>query len=190
MLEMGMSGLMSHGMRLETKFLRLKTPVTMGSRFGEWRVCWLVFCPNDSQSKSRGVSGEGTLGIAGDAGEDLICGSGPDERLGMFVVHGDKFADRRFEILHTAKHVTANSFVGEFGKPALDQVDPGPVGGREVNMKVGALGEPVPDERRVMRAVIIYNEMNVPTSRNLRFDQVQELTKLDGAMAAAQLPNH
>jgi hypothetical protein len=30
-----------HGMRLETKFLRLKTPVTVGSRFGEWRVCWL-----------------------------------------------------------------------------------------------------------------------------------------------------
>jgi hypothetical protein len=28
-------------MYLETKFLRLKTPVTIGSRFGEWRVCWL-----------------------------------------------------------------------------------------------------------------------------------------------------
>jgi len=28
-------------MRLETKFLRLKTPVTIGSRFGKWKVCWL-----------------------------------------------------------------------------------------------------------------------------------------------------
>ena len=28
-------------MRLETKFIRLKTPVTIGSRFGDWRVCWL-----------------------------------------------------------------------------------------------------------------------------------------------------
>src|SRR5579871_4697482 len=28
-------------MRLETKFLHLKTPVTLGSRFGDWRVCWL-----------------------------------------------------------------------------------------------------------------------------------------------------
>jgi hypothetical protein len=27
-------------MRLETKFLRLKAPVTIGSRFGEWNVCW------------------------------------------------------------------------------------------------------------------------------------------------------
>jgi hypothetical protein len=28
-------------MQLETKCLRLRTPVTMGSRFGDWRVCWL-----------------------------------------------------------------------------------------------------------------------------------------------------
>jgi hypothetical protein len=28
-------------MRPETKFLRLKTPVTIGSRFDDWQVCWL-----------------------------------------------------------------------------------------------------------------------------------------------------
>src|SRR5215467_12993507 len=28
-------------MQLETKFLRLRTPVTPGSRFGDWKVCWL-----------------------------------------------------------------------------------------------------------------------------------------------------
>jgi hypothetical protein len=28
-------------MRLVTKFLSVKTPVTIGSRFGDWRVCWL-----------------------------------------------------------------------------------------------------------------------------------------------------
>jgi len=28
-------------MQLETKFLRLRTPVTLGSRFGDWHVCWL-----------------------------------------------------------------------------------------------------------------------------------------------------
>ncbi len=28
-------------MLLETKFLRLPAPVTIGSRFGDWRVCWL-----------------------------------------------------------------------------------------------------------------------------------------------------
>jgi hypothetical protein len=28
-------------MRLETKYLRLRTPVTLGSRFGDWEVTWL-----------------------------------------------------------------------------------------------------------------------------------------------------
>src|SRR6266702_7118609 len=28
-------------MPLETKFLRLRTPVTIGSRFGDWEVSWL-----------------------------------------------------------------------------------------------------------------------------------------------------
>ena len=30
-----------NAMQLETKFLRLRTPVTIGSRFGEWRVTWV-----------------------------------------------------------------------------------------------------------------------------------------------------
>jgi hypothetical protein len=31
-----------HGsVRLETKYLRLRTAVSLGSRFGEWQVCWL-----------------------------------------------------------------------------------------------------------------------------------------------------
>ena len=28
-------------MQLETKFLCLRTPVTLGSRFGDWQVTWL-----------------------------------------------------------------------------------------------------------------------------------------------------
>jgi hypothetical protein len=28
-------------LRMETKFLRLRTPVEHGSRFDDWSVCWL-----------------------------------------------------------------------------------------------------------------------------------------------------
>jgi hypothetical protein len=31
----------STAMQLETKYLRLRTAVALGSRFGDWRVCWL-----------------------------------------------------------------------------------------------------------------------------------------------------
>jgi len=30
-----------NNMQVETKFLRLRTPVALGSRFDDWRVCWL-----------------------------------------------------------------------------------------------------------------------------------------------------
>jgi hypothetical protein len=29
-------------MQMETKFLRLHTPVELGSLFDDWRVCWLA----------------------------------------------------------------------------------------------------------------------------------------------------
>jgi hypothetical protein len=32
---------MQPSIELETKFLRLRTPVTLGSRFDDWQVCWL-----------------------------------------------------------------------------------------------------------------------------------------------------
>jgi hypothetical protein len=28
-------------MQMETKYLRLRTPVEFGTRFGDWQVCWL-----------------------------------------------------------------------------------------------------------------------------------------------------
>ena len=28
-------------MQMETEYRRLPRPVTVGSRFGDWRVCWL-----------------------------------------------------------------------------------------------------------------------------------------------------
>jgi Protein of unknown function (DUF2924)/Protein of unknown function (DUF3489) len=34
-------GVVGHAMQMETKFLRLRTPVEIGSRFGDWEVCWL-----------------------------------------------------------------------------------------------------------------------------------------------------
>jgi hypothetical protein len=36
-----MCGLRLTPMPLETKFMRLRTPVTIGSRFGDWEVSWL-----------------------------------------------------------------------------------------------------------------------------------------------------
>jgi hypothetical protein len=37
----GPTGAVAHSMQMETKFLRLQTPVELGSLFGDWEVCWL-----------------------------------------------------------------------------------------------------------------------------------------------------
>ena len=34
-------GVAGNPVRMETKFLRLRTEVTLGSWFGDWQVCWL-----------------------------------------------------------------------------------------------------------------------------------------------------
>src|SRR2546427_9940276 len=94
------------------------------------------------------------LGIASDAGEDLVGRLGPNEGFGSLVVHVDVLTDSEFEVLHTAKNATPNPFVGEFGEPSFHQVDPRPVRGGEVDMKSRAFGKPFPDENRFVRAVI------------------------------------
>lgn len=74
----------------------------------------------------------GAPSVTCDAGQNLIRGFGPDEG-GIFVIHINVFADSGLQFLHTAEHGAANLFVGKFCEPALDQVDPGAVGGREVD---------------------------------------------------------
>ena len=38
---MSTAGVAGNNMKMETKFLRLRTPVEVGSRFDDWSVCWL-----------------------------------------------------------------------------------------------------------------------------------------------------
>src|SRR5712692_7862766 len=94
------------------------------------------------------------------------------------------FADGGFQILHAAKHAAANPLVGEFGEPSLDQVDPGAIGRREVDMEPWALGEPLPDDRRFVGAVVVHDEVDVERCGHLRLDHVKELAELHRAMAA------
>src|SRR2546425_13163928 len=86
------------------------------------------------------------LRVASDASEDLVGGFGPNERLGGFVVGGDEFADGGLQFADTAVNPAAGLIVGEFVKPPLDPVDPGPGGGRGVEMGAWRLRKPPPDE--------------------------------------------
>src|SRR5271163_569714 len=93
-------------------------------------------------------------------------------------------------LLHAAKHTPANPLVRQFGEPTFDQVDPRTIGGREVNVKVGALGEPLPDDRGFVSGVVIDDEVYIQPGWHLRFDGIEELAELHRPMATMQLADH
>jgi hypothetical protein len=74
-------------MQLETKFLRLRTPVELGSRFGDWEVCWLGGWTRDRLSFL--VMGEDQALICNHApaGEHIRCASSE------FEIEGDNEKD-------------------------------------------------------------------------------------------------
>ena len=90
----------------------------------------------------------------------------------------DVLADGRFQFFHAAENATANSLVGKFGKPPLHQVDPGTVGGSEVEMEAGTFSEPFPDQGRLVSAVVIQDDMDLQFGGHLGLDQIEELAKL------------
>jgi hypothetical protein len=40
-MKVWIKGAAGNSMQMETKFLQLRTEVTLGSWFGDWQVCWL-----------------------------------------------------------------------------------------------------------------------------------------------------
>src|SRR5688572_12567895 len=111
-------------------------------------------------------------------------------RFGIFVMHVDVLADGCFQFLHTSENATANTFVGNLGEPALHQIDPGTVGGREVDVKARSLGEPFPNDGRFMSAVVIQNDVSIKFGGYVRLEVVEKLAEFQRTMPAMQLADH
>src|SRR3990172_6889920 len=94
-----------------------------------------------------------------DRGKDVIGGFGPDEGLRIAVADVDVVADCGLEFEGAAMRPASQLAVGEVGKEALDLVDPRGTGGREVQLKAGMTKQPALDERRLVCAVVVEDEM-------------------------------
>ena len=79
---------------------------------------------------------------AGDLGEDVLAGGGPYEWFGVVVVRGEVVLDLGDEVGYGVEHAAAQRLVGQFPKPALDQVEPRRGGRGEVQVESGVLVEP------------------------------------------------
>src|SRR5438093_4891265 len=122
-----------------------------------------------------------------DARQDLIGRLGPPEGLRAFVRNVDVATDGRLQFPGAAVDATAKLFLGEGGEPALYEVHPGAAGRREVDMEPGMPHQPAVNRRRLMRAGVIDDEVDVQFSWDRGVDRHQELPKFSGAVALMEL---
>src|SRR5271157_5733825 len=66
-------------------------------------------------------------------------------------------------------------------------VNPRRTGGREVHVVVRTFSQPAPDQRGLVRAVIVQNEMHLQSRGRRRLDPIEKLTELLRTVAAMQL---
>ena len=71
-----------------------------------------------------------------DAGEDVVCGFGPAEGLGVCIGGLDVNFDGLFKIGDRAEYASLEGTVGQWRKEALDLIDPG--GRRPARASAGA----------------------------------------------------
>src|SRR5688572_23617341 len=103
------------------------------------------------------------------------------------MMRGDELANRRLQLRDAAMDAAPELFVRELGEPTLDQVQPGPIGRREVHVKARALGLPVPDQGRLVRPVVIYDQLDVEVPRCGGINRVEKLSKFDREMPLMKL---
>ena len=84
------------------------------------------------------------MAVGCEGAEDLAGGFGPDEWLGIVVPFVDPGAHVAFEFDEAAVGGAAQFAVGQFSKPALNEVKPGGRGGSEVQLEAGVAQQPVP----------------------------------------------
>src|SRR5512132_1202758 len=81
-------------------------------------------------------------------GDDGLRVGGPDEGFGIVVVLGEVAVDRGLEIDQRVEYATLQAAPGELGEEALDGIEPGSRGWREVEGPARVASEPVRDKTR------------------------------------------
>ena len=90
------------------------------------------------------------LAEAFDAGEDLVGGFGPDERLGIQVGLIDVGLDCGFQAVGADKDAALETATAQEREPAFHQIEPRRAGRGEVQMPAWSLYEPVVHQARLV----------------------------------------
>src|ERR1700726_1514133 len=84
----------------------------------------------------------------------------------------------------------ADFALGDEGKETLDLIEPGRTCGRQVDVPARPLGQPIADQRRLVRGVVVPDEMNIEALGDIGLDLVEELSELGRPVTAITLSDH
>ena len=90
-----------------------------------------------------------------DLGEDIGGRGCPDKGGRILIIVSQVGGDGFDQLRQAAKDTLAQTFGGQVSKEALDHVEPGGAGGREVQMKTRALRQPRFDLGMLVRGIVI-----------------------------------
>ena len=135
----------------------------------------LVSCSGSSLTKS------------GNRLEYLLGGFGPEEGFRVLVVQLKITFDRCLQFTSAAEGAAPDLLGGQSREEALDEIDPRSSGRREVNVEARTLGQPAMDQGGLVRPVVVHDQVDVETGRDVGVDSVEKLTELPRAMAAMTL---
>ena len=96
-----------------------------------------------------------------DASTDASGGLSPDEGFWVLVPSFRVAEDSSFECGDAVESPTTDGFLGDSGEPALDQVEPGIAGGRQMDMEAWMSSEPLADGRVLVSAVVVADQMDL-----------------------------
>jgi hypothetical protein len=118
-----------------------------------------------------------------DGARNVVIGFRPAEGLSVFFDGVDVDADRGFQFRGGALDAAADLLFSDFGEEALDQIDPGTRGRREVNTPTRPRAEPFSDRWSFVGGVIVHDQANVEIGRDIAFDLAQETQELAPSVA-------
>ena len=110
--------------------------------------------------------------------QDSSCGSGPDERFWAGIVLFEVAHDGGLEIGDALEDAAAYALSGDGGEEPLDHVDPGCRGGGEVEVEPSMRLEPPFHRRRLVRGVVVDDEVEIEISQRLLVDTPEEAQEL------------
>src|SRR5436190_8976261 len=106
--------------------------------------------------------------------EDFVGRLGPVEGRALLVMRGDICKDGLTQLRHAGVRSAAQGFLGKQAKESLDEVEPGRVGWREMQVKAEMAKQPPMHDRRAMRRQVVQHHMNVERMVDARVDLTQK----------------